>query len=343
MRRESRSRLRSAVRRVRGLLGPRAVILMYHRIAEEPCDPYGLCVSPACFEQHLEVIHAIGTPMPLSRLAASVRTGALPRGAVCVTFDDGYQDNLVMAAPLLARFDVPATCFITTGAMGREREFWWDEIERVLLHTPVLPTTLRLEVGDSTFEASLAGDVDEDSAENTRRWTFADPVAPTPRHDALRALHTALRPFAETERERVLGRLREWAGVSARVRPTHRALEPEEVARLETAAPIEVGAHTVSHPLLPAQPPDVQRAEIAGSRRTLEEWLGHPVSGFAYPYGEFDETAVAAVDDAGFDHACSGLWGGVRTDSVRLLLPRVEAPARDGAAFEAFLRKYLRQ
>lgn len=335
--------MRALFRRARGLLGGRAVILMYHRIADEAWDPYGLCVSPVHFAQHLEVIRRAGRPMALSELAADVRRGSVPAGAVCVTFDDGYTDNLEAAAPLLRRHDVPATCFITTGRMGRDREFWWDELEQVLLGAARLPTRLRLEANGHEAVFETGDEAAADERPKARGWTFQHAAAPTARHALLRDVHGFVQPLPDAERERVLAELRAQAAFEPVVRASHRALEPDGVAALERSAPIEIGAHTVGHPHLPGQTEEVQRLEVAASRRTLEEWVGHAVDGFAYPYGAYSDVSVAAVRDAGFTHACSGLWGGVRLDSDVLLLPRVEAPNAAGDAFEALLRKYLRR
>ena len=49
-----------------------------------------------------------------------------------VTFDDGYADNLYEALPVLQRFDIPATVFVSTDAVVQAREFWWDELERLV-------------------------------------------------------------------------------------------------------------------------------------------------------------------------------------------------------------------
>ncbi len=122
----------------------RGLILMYHRVAEVDSDPWGLCVSPRHFSEQLEVLTEYGTSLGLSRFIHALNRGRLPPRPIVVTFDDGYMDNLSDAAPLLERYEVPATIFLVSGAMGRRREFWWDELERVLLQPGPLPKDLQL-------------------------------------------------------------------------------------------------------------------------------------------------------------------------------------------------------
>ena len=127
--------MRSAIRRAIGL--PRwpagGLVLIYHRVADLAFDPQQLAVTPEHFADHLDVINEYGAPMPLATLVESAQRGELPRRAVAVTFDDGYADNLLNAVPRLARARVPATVFVSTGAVASGREFWWDELERLLL------------------------------------------------------------------------------------------------------------------------------------------------------------------------------------------------------------------
>src|SRR5262245_13457331 len=117
----------------------RGLILMYHRVAELPLDPWGLAVSPGHFAEHLQVLHKHGQPLALSRAVARLQEHRLRRGTLVVTFDDGYSDNLYLARPLLERYDVPATVFLVTGYIGGDREFWWDELENILLQPEILP------------------------------------------------------------------------------------------------------------------------------------------------------------------------------------------------------------
>lgn len=103
------------------------LVLLYHRVADLPSDPWSLAVTPRHFAEHLEVLCAMARPVPLREAAE----GRAPRRAVAVTFDDGYSDNLYAARPLLERRGVPATVFVTTGGLDDGRELWWDELERI--------------------------------------------------------------------------------------------------------------------------------------------------------------------------------------------------------------------
>jgi peptidoglycan/xylan/chitin deacetylase (PgdA/CDA1 family) len=102
---------------------------MYHRVAESPADPLELCVTPSRFAEHLELLQSAGEIVPLRELL-SARRGSGPRFAL--TFDDGYADNALEAAPLLAKHDAHATVFVVAGAVGSGRAFWWDRLASLL-------------------------------------------------------------------------------------------------------------------------------------------------------------------------------------------------------------------
>ncbi|MFL6195571.1 MAG: polysaccharide deacetylase family protein [Thermoanaerobaculia bacterium] len=114
------------LRALGGRVRPRAVVLLYHRVAEAASDPHGLAVSPAAFESHLDLLRRRFHVMPLPELI-----GGLPRRAyrdctVAVTFDDGYADNLTTAVPIAARLGVPVTVFVTAGPVLDGGPFPWD-------------------------------------------------------------------------------------------------------------------------------------------------------------------------------------------------------------------------
>src|SRR5438874_1513544 len=112
--------------RLKKQFAPRAIILMYHSVAKVDSDPWALRVMPGHFAEHLEVLQKYGHPIRLQQLAQAHRKGNIPDRSLVITFDDGYADNLHNAKPLLERYDIPATVFLTTGLIGCDHEFWWD-------------------------------------------------------------------------------------------------------------------------------------------------------------------------------------------------------------------------
>jgi peptidoglycan/xylan/chitin deacetylase (PgdA/CDA1 family) len=322
----------------------RGLILLYHRVADEPSDPYGLCVTPTHFAEHLEVMRGMGNPLSVAALAEGLAGGSLPDRAIGVTFDDAYLDVLEAGVPLLERHDVPATVFVTAGSAGRTREFWWDELERLFLQPGRLPESLEIDIAGRRRRWELDADAvyEPSQRRSLERWHLLDESLPSRRHAAFRELYHLLRPLPETERVQALDELLAWAGDGALgMRPSHRVMRHDEVAAMTAGGLVEAGAHTLTHPDLTAQPAAVRREEIQRSKRELEGWIGRPVKGFAYPYGHYDDASVAEVRDAGFDFACAGDHQVVRPDSPSLLLPRVDVPRGGGEVLGKLIRWYL--
>jgi len=165
------------------------------------------------------------SPYASPTVSSSASGCGLPRRAVVVTFDNGYSDNLYNAKPLLERYDIPATIFVTTGCIGREREFWWDELERLLLQPGTLPETLRLSINGNPcqWELGETAHYSEDDCRHHRSWNVGKDD-PTARQCLYRSLYQRLLPLSEEEREKVLDELGRWAGTEPRARSTHHVL-----------------------------------------------------------------------------------------------------------------------
>jgi peptidoglycan/xylan/chitin deacetylase (PgdA/CDA1 family)/GT2 family glycosyltransferase len=104
--------------------------------------------------------------------------------------------------------------------------------------------------------------------------------------------------FVVTER---VGDANTWSNGALKGRPL---LGWRDLAAL-VAAGIELGAHTETHPVLPALDAAGVRREVTRSKQTLESRLGRPVHAFAYPYGEHAAAVERIVQEAGFWGACS--------------------------------------
>ena len=123
--------LRDAVARWRSR-GRDSLILLYHRVTDLPNDRWSIAVTPEHFAEHMELVRRHLNIVPLSELDATLAAPNARAMTVVVTFDDGYADNLHEALPVLQHHDVPATVFVASDAVVREREFWWDDLDRLV-------------------------------------------------------------------------------------------------------------------------------------------------------------------------------------------------------------------
>lgn len=320
--------------RLKSRLFSGALILLYHRVVDLPGDPQLLSVTPDHFEEHLEVLRRAFCPMRLGALGS----GKFPKRAVVVTFDDGYADNLIHAKRLLERFDIPAAVFVATGYTDSPKEFWWDDLERLLLLPGILPRSVRLGINGNTCDYELGENAryDQASYDRDRGWNVEMRGDPSCRHRVYRDLCRRLRALAEEKRRELLDRLSLAAAVETRGRPTHRALTLDELLSLAAGNLVEVGAHSVTHPVLSALSLAMQRQEVEASKRWLEEVLGRPVDQFAYPFGsrsDYDAATTEIVRNAGFKLACANFPGLVFCGTDPFQLPRIVVRDWDGDEF----------
>jgi peptidoglycan/xylan/chitin deacetylase (PgdA/CDA1 family) len=325
-------RLRSALaRRPRGP----AVILMYHRVAVEPLDPWQLCVTPAGFAAQLDWLRANCRVIALRQLAAELRDGSLAPRSVAISFDDGYADNLLAAEPLLRERGLPATFFLTTATLGVPREFWWDELERMLMRPQALPETLAVRVAgeDRTFAAGRAGAACDPVREcrGVQPWKAAAGT----RLAFYYRVWDSLRPLEESARRQALDQIRGQLGTPEPGESRRRTLTRSEVGQLAASPVADIGAHSVTHATFSRRTPDEQRWEMQQSRRELESMLGRGIPGFAYPYGDFGPESAELAREAGFEFACTTREGPVSSADCVHLLPRVAVVESEPRAFAA--------
>ena len=242
---------------------------------------------------------------------------APPRGPhVLLTFDDGYREWATEVLPLLRAHRVRAAFFLATGFIDDPRAPWWYELawmtrygERVLPAGEWLEEPLRLgDEVDSATEALL---------------------------DAYKAL-----PGDRT------GAFLEWVaeeGGSGRCDP--RAVREDwltwEMARELRDAGMEIGGHTVDHPVLAHLPEDAQRDQVSGCARRIEAELDRPMRMFSYPVGlpdSYGDAAKAALREEGVRLAFGYHGGFARSDRP---LDSLDVPRVTGGMEAQILRATL--
>lgn len=305
-------------------IGRAAMVLLYHRVTRLEGDPQLLAVAPERFEQQVAFLRQNAVPLSLAELVERLPRGDIPERAVVLTFDDGYEDNLEEAKPILAGHDVPATVFVTTSGLGGHREFWWDDLERMLLATPSgLSTDAMISAGG--VDVRIPAGAYRPAAEHAG-WTVLCAEAPTPRHAAYRTICETIRPLSANRRDAVTERIEMELRLPRVIRRTHRAMDENQLRRLADGGLIEIGAHTLTHPVLAALPLEEQQREIAESRRILEDVIGSPVRAFSYPFGgkgDYTSDTANCVRAAGYTHACANVPGLVAAGCDPWQLPRV--------------------
>lgn len=276
----------------------RLCVVNYHRILRAP-DPM-LETEPdvAAFCWQMALLADCFNVLPLHEALTALDEGRLPPRAVCITFDDGYRSVHDLALPILQELGLSATVFVTSGYIG-ERNMWNDRIIEAVQGLP----SGQLDLSDVGLRAYSLYSLDDRKA-------------------TLQELTEASKYLPPKARVGLIERLETLVGDGL----AHGLmLRPEMVVNLERNG-IEIGAHTISHPILTSLDDQSARLEIGGGKEELEAITGKPVRMFAYPNGkvdkDFDARHVAMVREAGFSAAFTTAVGAITRDQDRFQLPR---------------------
>ncbi|MFW6253359.1 MAG: polysaccharide deacetylase family protein [Chitinivibrionales bacterium] len=260
--------------------GPPFQILYYHRILPKS-DPYAIdAIRVTDFDQQMSMLSGAFNLMTINQLNLALERGIIPPKTACVTFDDGYLDNLLYAAPILKKHHVPATIFLATDFIGTGKTLWPDRIISTVRHTHC--STL----SEYFFGIRLPLD-----SQQTRLA-------------AIKMLLEWFKQFSPERREEHIQHLQSLLGVPPK-RERRLMLNWDEVRYMQKAG-IEFGSHTVSHPILSHLTDEQIDQEVADSKREIETQIDTPVESFAYPNGrlcDFDERVIGALKNHGYKSA----------------------------------------
>jgi peptidoglycan/xylan/chitin deacetylase (PgdA/CDA1 family) len=280
---------------------PPPVILLYHRVASDPLDAHVLCVSVANFIEQLDYLATTAHVVSLAEMVKALAENRLQDGMVAISFDDGYRDNLTVAAPLLQAYGFPATLFVTTGFLGHDG-YWIDRLERMFFNNPALPESV----------------VAESRARSLRR-----PSQVLRAHDSTHAFLRNLHPMQIHQRLEAFGQALCHDGAPP---PTRPFLTKADLRDISAKYPrITIGAHTVNHPYLPKLSFEDQAREVQASRMTLQALTSQEVAFFAYPYGEesaFDALTIHVCQRSGYRAAFSNVRSPVTAARHHYAIPR---------------------
>ena len=296
----------------------RLSVLIFHRVLPEPDPLFPDEMHARRFDVLCGWLTSWFKVLPLDEAVARLKAGTLPARAVCITFDDGYADNHHVALPILRRHGLVATFFIATGFLDGGR--MWNDTVIEAIRACKMP---ELDLSSLSLGHHALHSVGE------RRAAIAAII------DQIK-----YRPVGEriTATEQV-ARL-------CQVEPPDDLMMTSREVKAMRQAGMQIGAHTVSHPILARLTPDKARQEIQASKDFLEQLLGEPVRVFAYPNGkpgeDYTPQSVQVVRELGFDAAVCTSWGasGVVDDQfqIRRFTPWDRTRLRFGVRMLANLR-----
>ncbi len=273
--------LSSTVGRWYGLL-----VFNYHRIGggSESCLDRG--IFSATQDEFDRQVSFLKKQFDVVRISDLNELDRHRQRAVMITFDDGYRDNYEAALPVLQRHNVSATFFLTSGFLDEGRISWWDEIAW-MVHTArqkwLFPTKLIPEL------LSLSHPVERENTIN--RLLMAYKTLPTEKTEEflndLAARTGAGRAPSEITKDLWMS----W-----------------EMVREMDKAGMDIGGHTVTHPVLARCTYLQQQEEILASKTRIESMIGHPITAFSYPVGQPDSFTGKTCDllrEAGYQWAFS--------------------------------------
>lgn len=299
----------SMTRKLMNYYRGQAAIITYHRVL--PSKEFnannspnkGLIVTTERFDQqmlYLSEKYRIISMDELSDHLAGYRDFA-----VAVTFDDGYKDNLTYALPVLKKYRVPATIFISTRFPEGNCQMWWYELEELCDSHNSIVFTLK----GKNYNFKM-----QDRTQKNR---------------CFRKIHNLIQSLSENEQNDLMNLIRK--GRKPKNYKKY-CLTWEEIQQLDRESLITIGAHTHSHVNMKQLTIEEVGKEILTSKLLLEGKLGHTIDHFAYPYGTSNEVGnreYSAVVAYGFKTAVTNMYDSLKNDSQIFCLPRYSVLERD--------------
>lgn len=277
---------------LRNSSAPLLLTIVYHRVCPS-MDSYEYMGVPAdVFEAHIKFIKDNFEVVTMADGLDLLCEGK-PRGIYAsINLDDGYMDNYTQAFPIIKKYGLPVTVFLTTDFIGQSHLFWWDEVFQIVRSA------------GQKGACAKPGDIIRDAYRAMRINDLLIDKKDSEIKDFVSNLKKQYRTNKETIPNQMLG----W----------------KEIMEMAGAG-ISFGSQAKTHKNLRLIEDSEIRKELMDSKLALEEKLGAKKIGFCYPYGKHDNRVKGIVRDAGFDYARTCIKGHNSKDTDRFSLRSIDA------------------
>jgi peptidoglycan/xylan/chitin deacetylase (PgdA/CDA1 family) len=269
------------------------IALIYHRIANtaNSNDPISMVINASVskFDEEVNFLKRDFNIISAEEAVnALINKTVLPERGLLITFDDGYKDNYTNAFPVLKKYKVPATIFLTTDSIDNYKDFIWKDKVAYLINKA--QKSFMTIPGLATYNL----------------------MSVRKKNRAKISIIQYLEYRGDLEKNRVIDSLCEDLKVDLKNKsPKGLYLSSEEILEMSRAG-ISFGSHSCSHPILSNISPGQAQDEIIKSKAKIEQIVGEKVDFFAYPNGtkrDFNDRIIEILKDSGYKAAFTCIAG----------------------------------
>jgi len=278
---------------------------MYHGVIDDFSEFHAWTLLPdSNFEEQLRFLKTHFHVISMDEAASLSEPAFDYRPKAIITFDDGMRNNLSIALPILERYEVPATIYVSTGAIQTGQPFWWDRIIQAVESFKNEKIDLRdFGLGFYFFDSGLLPHL---------YW------------NEIQRLLENVKGLRSSKREDVVAKILKRLNCQDKpINPTFAPLKVEELIELASSPLICIGSHTHYHSILTQQMPSDAEESIKKSLVLLRDWIQQPIHHFSFPNGDYNQTVLSIVKKLGMKTAVTtknGRWT-YKTDLLQI--PRI--------------------
>ncbi len=259
-----------------GLKG-QTLVFTFHRVL--PLAEFNACqfqrslvVSDRSFEIFLRYISAHFDVITMSRFIETRNDllGHHPRGQnarpqALITFDDGWRDNYDVALPLLTKYALPATVFLSTDYIESDLGFWWQTLGDFL-------SSSRFDKNTQDALKKIIADILQTDRVVPDCFSDSEHFIETLKRDHYTKIAPLTAALFEHRHSQAKNLCLTWAHCETMSRHG-----------------IEFGSHTCGHPRLSLLSPEARDHELRESKHCLTQHRLNYVNALCYPYGDYDK------------------------------------------------------
>jgi peptidoglycan/xylan/chitin deacetylase (PgdA/CDA1 family) len=298
------------LRRARRRSPPGITVLMYHEVLGD--DDLAEAWTAVRVSELRRQIDYLKSGFDILSIDEAMSRGDSRRPAAVLTFDDGGAGNHRHLLPIVEETRVPVTVFVSTGHVESGRLYWFDRVVNALQVLAPVSLDMR-DVGLSMYAVGPPS--------GANNWA------------QIQRLLVDIKAAGVERNEELAGVVEERAkAAGGAVRAPLQPMTVNQVRELAACSLVTIGAHSHAHSLLTQMSASDTTADVAKSRRMLQEWTGQSVEHFAYPSGEYDPRVRENVVSCGFRTAVTTekrLW---RSGCDPFAIPRMSVGRYDSAS-----------